>query len=169
MGGDIFEIAVNLTKLTALFFVMISMVPVLVWAERRVSALMQNRLGPNRIGPLGLTQTLADAIKQLTKENFAGAKAYKALFYLAPIMALLPPALVFGSIPFSSPVHIEVFEIFGKTFGPYKFYFQAFYMNIGIVFALGISSLSAYALLVAGWSSGNKYSLYGALRLRHKL
>ena len=164
MGGDIFEVAVNLTKLTALFFVMISMVPFLVWAERRVSALIQNRLGPNRIGPLGLTQTLADAIKQLTKENFAGATVYKTLFYLAPVMALLPPALVFGSIPFSSPVHVETFEMFGKTFGPYKFYAQAFYMNIGIVFALGISSLSAYALLVAGWSSGNKYSLYGALR-----
>ena len=164
MGEDIFETAVNLIKLTALFFVMISLVPLLVWAERRVSALIQNRLGPNRIGPLGLTQTLADAIKQLAKENFAGAKVYKSLFYLAPIMALLPPALVFGSIPFSSPVHIETFEIFGRVFGPYKFYFQAFYMNIGIVFALGISSLSAYALLVAGWSSGNKYSLYGALR-----
>ena len=164
MGRDFFEAAVNLTKLVAVFFSMISMVPLLVWAERRVSALIQNRLGPNRIGPLGLTQTLADVFKHIMKEDFVTGKAHKILFYLAPLLALLPPTLVFGSLPFSSPVHIETFEMLGRTFGPYKFYVQAFYMNIGIVFALGISSLSAYALLVAGWSSGNKYSLYGALR-----
>ena len=164
MGRDFLETAINLAKLTVVFFTMISMVPMLIWAERRVSALIQNRLGPNRIGPLGLTQALADALKNVMKEDFAGRKVYKVLFYLAPVLALLPPTLVFGSLPFSSPVHIEVFEAFGRTFGPYKFYVQAFYMNIGIVFVLGISSLSAYALLVAGWSSGNKYSLYGALR-----
>lgn len=164
MGGDFFEIAVNLAKLVAVFFITVSMVPLLVWAERRVSALIQNRLGPNRVGPLGLTQSLADAIKQLTKEDFAGRRVSRALFYMAPVLAILPPILVMGCLPFSSPVHMESFEAFGKIFGPYKFYIQGFYMNIGIVFVLGISSLSAYALLTAGWSSGNTYSLYGALR-----
>ena len=164
MGADFFEITVNFVKLTVIFFSIFIMVPLLVWGERRISALIQNRLGPNRIGPLGLTQVMADLIKHLVKEDFAGQKVYKGLFYIAPILALLPPALVFGSLPLSSPIHIEAFEMFGKTFGPYKFYTQAFYMNIGIVFALGVSSLSAYALLVAGWSSGSRYSLFGALR-----
>ena len=164
MGADLFEITVNFTKLITIFFAMVGLVPLLVWGERRVSALIQNRLGPNRVGPLGLAQIMADLVKPLMKEDFAGRKVYKELFYIAPILALLPPALVFGALPLSSPIHIEAFEMFGKTFGPYKFYAQAFYMNIGIVFALGISSLSAYALLVAGWSSGNRYSLYGALR-----
>ena len=164
MGGDLFEAAVNSVKLAAIFFAVISAVPMLVWAERRVSALMQNRRGPNRIGPLGLTQNLADAFKQLGKEDFAGARVRKALFYAAPVAALLPPVLVLGAIPLSAPARIEAFEFFGRTLGPYTFYAQSFHIGIGIVFVLAVSSLSAYSLLAAGWSSGNKYSLYGSLR-----
>ena len=150
MGGDFFEIAVNLTKLGAVFFITVLMVPLLIWAERRVSALIQNRLGPNRVGPLGLTQSLADAIKQLAKEDFAGRKVSRALFYMAPALAILPPILVMGCLPFSSPVHIEAFEAFGASFGPYKFYVQGFYMNIGIVFVLG--DLIAVCLCAShGW------------------
>ena len=164
MGRDILEISINSAKVLIIFFSMVGLVPLLVWAERRTLALMQSRLGPNRTGPLGLMQILADLIKPLMKEDFATRASHRGLFYLAPMLAIIPPALVFGAVPFSHPLSLPAFELFGYPFGPYTFYFQGFNLNVGVVFALGISSLSAYALLIAGWSSGNKYSLLGALR-----
>lgn len=164
MGNDIFEIGVNFAKMLAIFLLMVQLVPLLVWVERRGSAFIQNRLGPNRVGPLGLTQLLADAVKFLTKEEFVPARGYRFLFYAAPVVALIPAALAFGSIPLSVPVNVEAFEMFGQKWGPYVFKFQSFDMGIGIVFVLGVSSLAAYALLLAGYGSNNKYSLYGALR-----
>ena len=165
MGKDFFEIFVNVAKLNLIFFSMIALVPLLVWAERRVSALIQNRLGPNRVGPLGLMQILADLIKPLMKEDFViGKGGRKWVYYLAPCFAVIPPALVFGSLPFSAPAELPAFEFLGQTLGPYTFYFQAFHLNIGVIFALGVSSLSAYALLMGGWGSGSRYPLFGALR-----
>ena len=164
MGQDFFEISANLIKIHLVLFSMIGLVPFLVWAERRVSALMQNRLGPNRYGPFGLMQILADLVKPLLKEDFVKGKKHKALYYMAPILAVVPPAVVFGSLPFSAPFSIEAFEFFGFSLGPYTFYFQAFHLNTAVVFALGVSSLSAYAMLIAGWSSESKYPLFGALR-----
>ena len=151
-------------KFSSYFFPWWGLVPLLVWAERRTLALMQSRLGPNRTGPLGLMQILADLIKPLMKEDFAARASHRGLFYLAPMLAVIPPALVFGAVPFSHPLSLPAFELLGYPFGPYTFYFQGFNLNVGVVFALGVSSLSAYALLTAGWSSGNKYSLLGALR-----
>lgn len=159
-----FEPLVNFVKMVAIFLMMVQIVPLLVWIERRGSAFIQNRYGPNRVGPLGLTQLLADAVKFLTKEEFVPEKSYRFLFYLAPVIALIPAALAFGAIPLSSPIEVAAFEMFGQTFGPYKFVFQSYEIGIGIVFVLGASSLAAYALLLAGYSSNNKYSLFGALR-----
>jgi NADH-quinone oxidoreductase subunit H len=164
MGNDIFEIVVNSVKLLAIFLLMVQLVPILVWVERRGSAFIQSRLGPNRVGPLGLTQLLADAVKFVTKEDFISDKTVRSAFYLAPIVALVPAAVALGSIPLSHPIAITAFEMFGQTWGPYNFYFQTFYFGIGIVFVLGISSLGAYSLLLSGWGSANKYSLMGALR-----
>ncbi len=163
MGQDIFEFSINFIKLHIILFSMIGLVPFLVWAERRVSALMQNRLGPNRYGPFGLMQILADLVKPLMKEDFTKGQ-HKALYYLAPILAVVPPAVVFGSLPFSAPFTISAFEMFGFSLGPYTFYFQAFHLNTAVVFVLGVSSLASYAMLVAGWSSESKYPLFGALR-----
>jgi len=164
MGADIFEISINIVKLIAIFLLMVQMVPILVWVERRGSAFIQNRFGPNRVGPLGLTQLIADAVKFLFKEEFVPSQGKKFLFYSAPVLALLPGALAFACIPLSAPIYVEAFKMFGSDFGPYRFAFQGFEIGVGIVFVLGISSLGAYALLMAGWSSNNKYSLYGALR-----
>lgn len=164
MGQDVFEFSVNFIKLHVIFFSMISLVPILVWAERRISALMQNRLGPNRYGPFGLMQILADLVKPLSKEDFVKSHKHKILYYLAPIVAVVPPALVFGSLPFSAPFTLDAFTLFGFDLGPYTFYFQAFHLNAAVLFALGISSLSAYAMLIAGWSSESQYPLFGALR-----
>ena len=164
MGRDFFEISVNFIKIHVVLLSMTGMIPLLVWAERRISALMQNRIGPNRCGPFGLTQTLADLIKPLMKEDFFKSGNKRGLYLLAPILAFLPPALVFAALPFSAPFTVEAFELFGFSFGPYTFYFQAFHLSAGFVFVLGISSLSSYALLSAGWSSESKYSLLGGLR-----
>ena len=146
MGKDLFEISVNGVKLVLIFLMMVQAVPILVWLERRGSAFIQNRLGPNRVGPLGLMQLLADAVKFLTKEDFAPAAAVRPLFYAAPVFALIPATLAFCAIPMSVPIQI----------GEYVFRVQGYEMNVGIVFILGVSSLAAYTILMAGWGSGNK-------------
>ncbi len=174
MGKDSFEIIVNIVKMALIFLMMVQAVPVLVWIERRGSAFIQNRFGPNRVGPLGLTQLLADAVKFLWKEEFLPQRGVAFLYYAAPAVALIPGALAFGSIPLSTVIRVAAFEtqshkfgpleISAHHFGPYDFLMQSFDINIGIVFVLGVSSLGAYALLMAGWGSANKYSLLGALR-----
>ncbi len=164
MGIDVFEIGVNFVKMIAIFLMMVQIVPLLVWVERRGSAYIQNRLGPNRVGPLGLMQLAADAVKFLTKEEFVPKRGYPFLFYAAPVVAMVPAALAFGAIPLSSPVMVEAFEWMGQHWGPYSFKFQGYEIGIGIVFVLGVSSLAAYGVLLAGYGSANKYALYGALR-----
>lgn len=164
MGTDIFEVSVNLLKMIIIFALMIQLVPLLVWVERRGSAFIQNRFGPNRVGPLGLSQLLADAVKFIFKEEFVPERCDRFMFYGAPMLALLPGALAFASIPLGTPIQVEAFSFYGFELGPYVFNMQGFRFDLGIVFVLGVSSLGAYALLMAGWGSANKYSLFGALR-----
>lgn len=164
MGGDVFEITINCVKLVLVFLLMVQAVPVLVWLERRGSGFIQNRFGPNRVGPLGLMQLLADAVKFLTKEEFSPKAATKILFYAAPVFALIPATLAFCAIPMATPLHVDAFQMFGSSWGPYTFAIQGYEIGVGIVFILGVSSLGAYTILMAGWGSGNKYSLMGALR-----
>jgi NADH-quinone oxidoreductase subunit H len=164
MGKDTFEITVNVLKMFVFFLMMVQAVPVLVWVERRGSAFIQNRFGPNRVGPLGLLQLLADAVKFLWKEEFVPERSVRFMYYAAPALALIPGALAFNALPLSVPIHVEPFEMLGRSWGPYNFLFQGYDVGIGIVFVLGISSLGAYSLLLAGWGSSNKYSLLGALR-----
>ncbi len=164
MGADKVEIAINTVKIAIIFLMMIQMVPLLVWLERRGSAFIQNRFGPNRVGPLGLMQLLADAVKFITKEQFVPANAVKFLFLAAPVIALVPAALAFAAIPLATPIHIDPFHLLGQSWGPYTIEMQSVRMNVGIIYILGVSSLGAYGLLIAGWASGNKYSLLGAIR-----
>jgi len=170
MGKDGLEITLNIVKMLVIFLVMVQLVPVLVWLERRVSAFMQNRFGPNRVGPLGLIQLLADAVKFLFKEPFFPEKGMAVMYYGAPIMALIPGALALAAIPLGTPFHLE--EADWNLFGfiplghhpAYDFILQGYDFGVGIVIVLGVSSLGAYSLLMAGWGSSNKYSLLGALR-----
>lgn len=164
MGADFFEISINFLKMVFIFLLMVKLVPLLVWVERRGSAFIQNRFGPNRVGPLGLTQLLADAVKFLFKEEFVPRGANRTLFYAAPVIALIPAALAFGAIPLSLPIDLEAFYIGNTQFGPYRFLFQSYEVSVGIVFVLGVSSLGVYSMLLAGFASANKYSLLGALR-----
>ncbi len=159
-----FEPIINTVKLILVFLMMVQAVPVLVWVERRGSAFIQNRFGPNRVGPLGLFQLLADAVKFLFKEEFKPAKGIAFLYYAAPVMALIPGAIALAAIPLGTPIEVAAFEALGKNWGPYTFTMQGFDVGVGIVFVLGVSSLGAYSLLMAGYGSANKYALLGALR-----
>lgn len=162
---DKFEFGISILKTIVFFLLMVQLVPLLVWVERRGSAFIQNRFGPNRVGPLGLTQLLADAVKFLFKESFRPIGSRKWMYYAAPVFALVPAAVAFNALPLSVPMNIEAFTWpewmhwssgMSQTFGPYMIPFQGYDLGIGIVFVLGISSLGAYSLLMAGWGSANK-------------
>jgi NADH-quinone oxidoreductase subunit H len=154
MGIGLFEFIVNTVKIALVFFLLISTVPQLVWIERRASAFMQNRLGPNRVGPLGLFQLIADAIKFIFKEEFIPSHSDKILYFMAPGLAVLPAMLTFAAVPMATP-----FTIFGHTIN-----MQIADLNVGVIYILAVGSLGVYGVLTAGWASGNKYSMMGALR-----
>ena len=154
MGNTSLQITVNLVKTVLVFLMMVQAVPILVWLERRGSAFIQNRFGPNRVGPLGLVQLLADAAKFLNKEDFVPDKGNRLLFYAAPVFALIPAAVAYMAMPMSTPLKI----------GDSTFLIQGYEVNVGIVFILGISAMAVYTMLMAGFGSSNKYSLMGAMR-----
>lgn len=124
-------------------------VPVLVWLERRLLGLLQGRLGPNRVGPFGLLQPLADAMKLMLKEDITPTNVDKVLYYMAPGVALAPIIMSVTVLPWNgSPDWGAV----------------APGLNIGILFLLAVASIEVYGVILAGWSSNNKYSLLGGLR-----
>jgi NADH-quinone oxidoreductase subunit H len=118
---------------------------VLVIMERKVSAYMQIRLGPNRVGPKGMLQSMADTLKLLVKENMTPNGADKLLFNLAPFIAMIVAMVIMAPIAFAKD-------------------FQLWDLNIGVLYITAISSLSVIGILMAGWASNNKYSLLGAMR-----
>ena len=133
---------------------LLNAVPILVWVERRGSALIQDRLGPNRVGPFGLLQPVADVVKFIFKEDPIPPHAHKSLFLLAPIFALVPAAIAFAAIPFG-----DTLELGNRTI-----HLQIADIHIGILYIVAIGSLGVYGILLAGWASNNKYSIFGALR-----
>lgn len=154
MGDTTVELIVNAIKIAVIFISIVSTVPLLVWVERRGGAFIQNRLGPNRVGPLGLLQLAADAVKFIFKEEFIPDRAEKVLYFMAPGLCLLPSALTFAAIPMGSPI-----EILGFTIP-----LQIANLDVGLIYILGVASLGVYGVLAAGWSSGNKFALMGAMR-----
>lgn len=116
-----------------------------IYAERKVSAFMQDRVGPNRVGPRGLFQTVADILKLMQKEDIVVAKADKPLFVIGPYLIFIGSFTAYAALPFSS-------QYIGSD------------LNLGVIFLLAISSLTVPAILMGGWAGNNKYSLYGAMR-----
>jgi len=151
---DIIDIAIKLGMIAAVFGALVNVVPIMVWVERRGSAMMQNRRGPNRIGPFGLLQSLADGVKFIWKEDRIPAHVDRFYYILAPIVSLIPAFMTFAVIPFASTLVIDGREIV----------FQLADLNIGIIYILSITSLSVYGIILAAWSSNNKYALLGGLR-----
>lgn len=143
-----------LIKSLILISILLTLGGYMVLLERVLLARMQLRLGPVRVGPFGLLQPLADAIKLLTKENFQPAGADTFTFWLAPCISVFLALFIFVLIPFGGTV-----EIFG-----HKVNLQIADVNAGILFLFAFSSLAVYGVVLAGWSSNNRYSLLGGLR-----
>lgn len=116
-----------------------------VWIERRAMAIMQARLGPNRVGPFGLLQPAADGLKVMLKEDVVPAKGDKVIHWLAPVVATVPVLMIFAVVPFQGGALLAD-------------------LNIGILYIVAISSVSVVGIFMAGWASNSKYSLLGAMR-----
>ena len=147
-GGMNRDLANLLTTLGA--GVLVATVPLitvifLIWIERKVAARVQDRLGPNRVGPFGLLQSVADAVKMITKEDITPTGADKFIYNLAPIIAFASVILIWAVVPFT-PLHI------GAD------------LSIGILYFVAVASIGTIKIMIAGWSSNNKYALLGAFR-----
>ena len=154
MTASSVDIALFAAKIGLVFFVILTLAAYLVFAERKILAWVQDRKGPNRVGPFGLLQPLADLIKLLTKEDFLPAAADKWLFYLAPAMAAIPAIMIFAVIPFGAPL----------TVAGHSVPLVVSDLNIGLLFFLALSSIAVYGVAIGGWASNSKYSLLGGIR-----
>ncbi|OFZ79926.1 MAG: NADH-quinone oxidoreductase subunit H [Bdellovibrionales bacterium RIFOXYD1_FULL_53_11] len=151
---DITILVISAIKVVVIFGAVFVCVPLMTWIERRGAGLMQLRLGPSRLGPLGLFQPIADGIKFLFKEDREPAHVEKFFYFIAPLVCFIAAALTFAVIPVAAPVNIA-----GRTIS-----FQIADLNVGILYILAISSVGLYGIVMAGWSSNNKYAMIGALR-----
>lgn len=134
--------------------VLFATIPVMTWVERRASALMQDRSGPNRVGPLGLVQPLADAAKFIFKEDVIPSEADRVLYLLAPALALVPALTTFLVIPFGPEISVAGRQV--------KLLVAD--VDAGVLLLLALASLGVYSVVMAGYSSNNKYSLLGSIR-----
>jgi NADH-quinone oxidoreductase subunit H len=122
--------------------------------ERRALARIQTRVGPNRVGPQGLLQPIADAVKLVFKEELTPAGAYKVVFFVAPILTVVPALVIAAVIPWG-----RSFELFGREITLY-----IADINVGVLYLMSIASIAVYGVVLAGWSSNNKYAMLGGLR-----
>jgi NADH-quinone oxidoreductase subunit H len=144
----------SLVKMIAVFTVYMVGVALLTLAERKISAWIQDRHGPNRVGPGGLLQPAADGLKNFMKEETMPANAYQPLFTMAPAMAFIPALLTWAVIPFAAPLPTR-WGLIPMVVAD---------LPVGFLFTLAIASLGVYGIVLAGWASNNKYALLGGLR-----
>jgi NADH-quinone oxidoreductase subunit H len=151
-----------LVKVLLVFVVGLVATMLMVWFERKVIAGMQNRVGPNKAGPWGILQTLADGVKLFFKEDLIPERSDRFMFRLAPYLALVPAFLAFAIIPLGGDFRDGkggLVTLFGQ-----QTRLQLADPPVGVLFALAISSIAVYGIMLAGWSSGSKYPLLGAVR-----
>ena len=147
---EVFLVWTTLLKIGALLGVVLGLVSYTVYAERRVSAFIQDRLGPNRVGPQGLIQPIADAFKLVLKENFIPQNVNKFYYYIAPKISMIPALLVLAVLPFGS-------TLFGVPMVIAN-------IDIGVLWVFAVSSLGVYGIVLAGWASNSKYPFIGGMR-----
>lgn len=171
------EVAANAIKVIVAFGAIMSLIPMLIYLERKICAWIQHRAGPNKVGlpnwkilgPLagwhawGLLQPLADVVKLLFKEDFTPRRADRVLFFIAPALVFIPIALAFAVIPFGWGAW------FGEGDSRFFVKYQIADIGAGVLFAFAVSSVAVHGLTLAGWSSYNKYSQMGAVRASAQL
>jgi NADH-quinone oxidoreductase subunit H len=126
----------------------------LTWYERRALARIQSRIGPNRVGPFGLLQPIADAVKLIFKEELVPARADKLLFFWAPVITMVPSIIIAAVVPWGTS-----FTAFGR-----EIKLDLADLNVGVLYLMSIASIAVYGIVLAGWSSNNKYAMLGGLR-----
>lgn len=139
------DIVIPLIMIFVILNVVLISVAMLVWAERRISAFIQDRLGPNRVGPLGLLQSIADVVKFVFKEDVVPGHVNKPFFVIAPALTVMPPLVTVAVVPWARNIMIAD-------------------LDVGILFVFAISSLAVYGMTIGGWASNSKYSLIGGVR-----
>ncbi len=139
------RLLVDTLRAGLIFGGIMTLVPMLVLAERRISAVIQNRVGPNRVGPMGLLQPLADVIKLLFKEDLTPNRADRTLYFLGPFLAFAPAAIAFIAIPVGKDLQVAD-------------------LSVGVLYVLAVTSLGVYGISFGGWASNSKYSLLGGIR-----
>ena len=147
-------VLIVLIKVLVVFGALMVSVMLMIWFERKVISDMQSRIGPNRAGPFGIAQTLADGIKLFFKEDLIPDKADRFVFKLAPYLTIIPAFLAFAIVPIGGVV----------TIGGHTFELQLADPPMGILFLLAMSAIAVYGVMLAGWSSGSKYPLLGSVR-----
>jgi NADH-quinone oxidoreductase subunit H len=140
----------SIIKIVAVFAVVMGAVSYSVLAERKISAFIQDRIGPNRVGPAGLLQPIADGVKAFLKEDFTPGHVRKIYFWLAPMITMIPALLVLAVIPFGSEMGAQKMVIAD--------------LNVGILYTFGIVSLGVYGIVLAGYASNSKYPFLGGIR-----
>lgn len=161
-GVGLAEVLITIGKVLVTFLVLLIAVIFMVWFERKVIADMQNRIGPNRAGPFGMLQTLADGLKLIVKEDLMPNRARRFVFALAPYLAVIPAFLVFAVVPLGGTftggddgvITIAGHETFAQLADP----------PVGVLWILAVSSIGVYGIMLAGWASGSKYPLLGSVR-----
>jgi NADH-quinone oxidoreductase subunit H len=136
-----------LVKILIILNGMLGVVSYMIYAERKIAGHMQARIGPNRVGPFGLLQPIADVAKLFFKEEFIPDGANKVIFHIAPMLAVIPALVVFSVVPFGPQDALRVTDL-----------------NVGLLLFLAMSSIGVYAIVLGGWSSNNKYALLGGMR-----
>src|SRR5271155_3853337 len=153
------EPLIVVVKVLVAFGALLVSVMLMIWFERKVISDMQSRIGPNRAGPWGLLQTLADGVKLFFKEDLLPERSDRFVFKLAPYLSLLPALLMFAVVPVGGVL----------TIAGHSFELQVADPPIGILLVLAMSSISVYGVMLAGWSSGSKYPLLGSVRASAQL
>jgi len=153
-GVDLTVVAIVVIKVLITFVLLLVSTMLMIWFERKLVSDMQNRIGPNRAGPWGMLQTLADGIKVFYKEDLIPDQADRKVFILAPYLAAVPAFLSFAIVPIGPQI-----EVFGRRTN-----MQLADPPIGILWLLAMSSIAVYGIMLAGWASGSKYPLIGSVR-----
>lgn len=148
------ELTAMILKLALVLLVLLHVAPLMAWAERRICSWMQNRTGPNRVGPFGLLQSIADAVKFIFKEDLVPSHVRKWYYLMAPALCVVPAFMTFAVVPFGPIIDVNGVKVA----------LQLSSLNVGFLYVLSISSLAVYGIIVASWASNNKYSMLGGLR-----